>query len=128
MWRLVNSKRQKVLASSTHLVEIDLLRQGKPMPMEGGIETNYRILVSRSETRPKAALYGFNLRDNIPQFSLPLGSEDVEPWVDLQGLLHEIYDQGAYDLRLDYSRAIVPTLSEADAAWVDEVLRQQGLR
>jgi hypothetical protein len=48
--------------------------------------------------------------------------------VDLQGLFHEIYDQGAYDLRLDYSRAIVPALSEADAAWVDEVLRQQGLR
>jgi hypothetical protein len=122
------TKRQKVLASSTHLVEIDLLRQGKPMPMNGGIESNYRILVSRSDTRPKAALYGFNLRDEIPQFPLPLGSEDVEPWIDLQGLLHEIYDQGAYDLRLDYSRAIVPALSDADAAWLDEVLRQQGLR
>jgi hypothetical protein len=121
------TKRQKVLASSTHLVEIDLLRQGKPMPMEGGIESHYRILVSRSESRPKAALYGFNIRDSIPQFPLPLG-EDVEPWVDLQGLLHEIYDQGAYDLRLDYSRLTVPALSEADSAWVDEVLRQQGLR
>jgi hypothetical protein len=59
-------------------------------------------------------LYGFNLRGKIPQFPLPLGSEDVEPLVDLQGLLHEIYDQGTYDLRLDYSRAIVPALSEAD--------------
>jgi hypothetical protein len=96
--------------------------------MEGGIESHYRILVSRSETRPKAALYGFNLRDSIPQFPLPLCPEDVEPCVDLQGLLHEIYDQGVYDLRLDYSRASVPALSEADAAWVDEVLRKQGLR
>ncbi|MEW6496992.1 MAG: DUF4058 family protein [Cyanobacteriota bacterium] len=122
------TKRQKVLASSTHLVEIDLLCQGKPMPMEEGIESHYRILVSCSETRPKAALYGFNLRDNIPQFPLPLSSEDTEAWVDLQGLLHEIYDQGAYDLRLDYSRAILPAVSEADAAWVDEVLREQGLR
>lgn len=122
------TKRLKVLGSSTHLVEIDLLRQGKPMPMEGGINSNYRILISRSATRPKASLYGFNLGDKIPQFPLPLGSEDVEPWVDLQGLLHEIYDQGAYDLRLDYSRSTVPALSEADAVWVDEVLRQQGLR
>ena len=71
-------------------------------------------------------MYAFNLRDNIHQFPLPLGSEDVEPWVDLQGLLHEIYAQAAYELRLDYIRAIVPALSEADAAWVDEVLRQQG--
>ncbi len=45
--------------------------------------------------------------------------------MDLQGLLHEIYDQDAYDFRLDYSRA-VPALSEADTAWVDEVLHQQG--
>ena len=82
-------------------------------------------------------MYGFNLRDNISQLPLPLGSEDVEPWVNLQGLLHEIYEQDAYDIRLDYNRAIasrcffgaiVPCLSEADAAWVDEVLRQQGLR
>jgi hypothetical protein len=65
---------------------------------------------------PKAALYGFNLRDNITQFLLPLGSEEVEPLVDLQGLLHEIYAQGAYDLRLYYIRAILPALSEADAA------------
>jgi hypothetical protein len=96
--------------------------------MEWGIDTNYRILVCRSETRSKAALYGFNLGDKISQFPLPLGSEDVEPWVDLRRSLHEIDHQGAYDLRLDYSRAIMPTLSEADAAWVDEVLRQQGLR
>jgi hypothetical protein len=122
------TKRQKVLASSTHLVEIDLLRQGKPMPMEGAVESNYRLLVSRSETRPKAALYGFNLRANIPQFPLPLGSEDIEHWMDLQGVLHEIYDQGAYALRLDYSRSTLPALSEADAAWIDEVLRQQGLK
>ena len=35
---------------------------------------------------------------------------------------------GAYDLRLDYSRATVPAVTEADSAWVDEVLREQGLR
>lgn len=122
------TKRQKVFASDTNLVEIDLLRQGKPMPMEGAIETHYRIVVSRSETRPKAALYGFNLQDEIPKFPLPLRAKDVEPLVNLQGLLHEIYDQGSYDLRLDYSRAIVPALSEVDAAWVDGVLREQGLR
>ncbi len=61
----------------------------------------------------------------------------IFPSVDLQGLLNEIYDQGAYELRLDYSRAItspcpfgaiVPAVSEVDAAWVDEVLREQGLR
>ena len=123
------TKRQKILGSSTHLVEIDLLRQGEAMPVLNlAIASHYRILVSRSETRPKAQLYAFNLRDIIPQFSLPLQPGDAEPILDLQRLLHEIYDQGSYDLRINYSNCPVPALSETDAAWVDEVLRQQGLR
>lgn len=123
------TKRQSVLGSCTHLVEIDLLRQGKPMPILSPIvESDYRILVSRSDTRPKAELYAFNLPDRIPQFSLPLRSQSAEPLVDLQKLVHEIYEQGGYDLRLDYNREAVPTLSQTDAAWVDEVLREQGLR
>ncbi|BAZ08254.1 hypothetical protein NIES4071_00590 [Calothrix sp. NIES-4071] len=45
--------RQSVFSSSTHLVEIDLLRQGKPMPiLSPKVESNYRVLVSRSDTRP----------------------------------------------------------------------------
>jgi hypothetical protein len=123
------TKRQSVFSSSTHLVEIDLLRQGKPMPiLSPKVESNYRILVSRSNTRPKAEFYAFNLPDRIPQFPLPLRSEDTEPVVDLQRLVHEIYDQGGYDLRLDYSRLPSPNLSETDAAWVDRVLQEQGLR
>ena len=123
------TKRQKVLGSSSHLVEIDLLRQGKPMPiLEGEIKSDYRILISRSDTRPKAELYRFNLREMIPQFPLPLRSEDTEPWLNLQRLLHEIYDQGSYDLRLDYSLSPQPALSETDQTWVEEILQQQGIK
>ncbi|NJP09147.1 MAG: DUF4058 family protein [Leptolyngbyaceae cyanobacterium RU_5_1] len=43
-------KRQQVLNSRTHLVEIDLLREGEPLPvMENLVQSDYRILVSRSE-------------------------------------------------------------------------------
>lgn len=123
------TKRQSVLGSCTHLVEIDIYRQGKPMPiLSPKVESDYRILVSRSDKRPKAELYAFNLPDRIPQFSLPLHLQNAEPLVDLQRLVHEIYDQGGYDLRLDYSREPMPTLSQNNAAWVDSVLREQGLR
>ncbi|MUG92506.1 DUF4058 family protein [Scytonema sp. UIC 10036] len=87
-----------------------------------------RLWDNRSDTRPKAELYAFNLRDRIPPFSLPLRSENAEPLVDLQKLVHEIYEQGGYDLRLDYNREPTPALSQTDAAWVNEVLRKQGLR
>ena len=123
------SKRQKLLDSRTHLIEIDLLRQGKALPMNGqAITSHYRILVSRSSERPQADLYGFNLQQEIPVFPLPLKPEDTEPLINLQELLHRLYDQGSYDLAINYHTELKPSLSQADAAWVDQVLREQGLR
>jgi Protein of unknown function (DUF4058) len=116
--RQYEAKRQKLLTTTANLVEIDLLRQWLAMPVSGGIETHYRILVSRSEQRPKADLFAFNLTDAIPTFALPLLAGDAEPIVDLKALLETIYDQGSYDLRLDYATIPAPKLSEADRAWV----------
>lgn len=93
------------------------------MPVySNGVQSNYRILVSRENYRPQADLYTFNLRDPIPSFPIPLRSEDNEPIVDLQALINQAYDQGSYDLRIDYSRELVPPLSEGDAAWADALL------
>ncbi len=71
-------KRQQVLSSLSHLVEIDLLRDGEPLPvLEVPGYTDYRILVSRSDTRPIADLYAFNLPDLIPLFPIPLSPDRV---------------------------------------------------
>lgn len=122
-------KRLQVLGSSTHLVEVDLLRMGEPLPFYGNnIESQYRILISRGDCRPHADLYAFNLQEVIPSFSLPLRTEDTEPVIDLQALLNEIYEIASYDLVMDYSREAVPQLLESDAAWADTLLREQGLR
>jgi len=122
-------KRQKILGSATHLVEIDLLRKWQPMPiLNEEIQSNYRILVSASQGRPQAEIYGFNLPDPIPPFPLPLRSGDAEPIVNLQALLNDIYDQSSYDLAIDYRRDPVPALSDEEAVWASEWLRQQGLR
>lgn len=122
-------KRNKVLGSSTHLVEIDLLRRGQPMPVyHSNIPTHYRILVSRGDRRPQADLYTFNLPDAIPSFPLPLKSEDSEPVVDLQLLLSNIYDQASYDLAIDYTQEPVPPLLEKDRVWVNTWLTDRQLR
>ena len=101
-------KRLHVLATATHLVEIDLLRAGEPMPMStrGQIVTSdYRLLISRAEHRPCAVLLPFTVRDPIPSFRLPLQPDDPEPLVDLNHVLHVLYDRAGYDLRLDYGAA-----------------------
>jgi len=126
---MYEEKREKIFASRTNLVEIDLLRSWQPLPVFGNdFEASYGILVSRGNQRPMADLYLFNLENPISLFPLPLRSGDVEPIVDLQALLNGVYDRAAYDFRIDYSSEIVPPLSEADAIWADTLLRERGLR
>jgi hypothetical protein len=126
--RKYEEKRHKILGSLTNLVEIDLLRQGQPLPMSGdSIAHDYRILVSRVSDRPRADLYGFNLRDSIPIFPIPLcdriDSSETEPTLNLKQILDEIYDLGGYDLMVDYSLSLTPALSESDRNWANEILR-----
>lgn len=119
----------EVLASRTHLVEIDLVRVGEPMPLMGdGRDSAYRMLVSRGDCRPNATLYAFGVRQSIPPFSLPLKPTDQEPTVDLGQILHDLYDRASYDLRLDYKGDPDPPLPTADAVGADELLSQKGLR
>jgi hypothetical protein len=127
--RLYEDKRMEVLASTTHLVEIDLVRAGEPMPITGyGSASDYRILVSRGDCRPNATLYAFGVRQPIPLFSLPLKPGDQEPTVDLGRILQDLYDRASYDLRLNYTGDPDPPLPSVEVAWADQLLRQKGLR
>ncbi|MGF1496535.1 MAG: DUF4058 family protein [Elainellaceae cyanobacterium] len=108
-------KRQRVLASFTHLVEIDLLRAGKPMPVQSlPPEADYRILVSRGDRRPTAQLYAFTLRDPIPNFPLPLKAGDPDLLVDLNPILDGVYERAGFDLRIDYDQPLQPALAQDD--------------
>ena len=124
------SKRERVLGSSTHLVEIDLLRAWQSMTMyTDAAQSHYRILVSRGDCRPMADLYQFNLQDDaIPAFPLPLRTGDPEPILAVQKLLERIYERGAYDLKLDYTAEPTPPLSDRDRAWIEALLISKGLR
>jgi hypothetical protein len=123
------AKRELVLGSETHWVEIDLLRQWEPMPIEGqAVVSNYRILVSESSDRPRADLYAFNVMDQIPVFGLPLGVGDGSVAVDLRALLDGIYEQSGYDLVIDYGEPPVPPLSAGEMDWAEGWLRSLGLR
>jgi hypothetical protein len=110
-------KRRQIMMSQTHLVEIDLLRGGEALPMTGAIESDYRILVSTSEHRPKAQLYAFNLRQVIPTIAVPL-NDTATVSLDLQPLLHRVYDKARFELAIDYQQALSPRLSEQDTGWI----------
>ena len=90
--------------------------------MLGVTKTDYRILVSRSDERPDADLYGFNLQDTIPSFPVPLRWGEMEPVIDLQKLINEIYERARFDLAIDYSQPLKPALPPEQQTWAREVL------
>ena len=116
-------KRQQILGSMSHLVEIDLLRGDEPMAMKGVDSiADYRIVVSQHERRPIADLYAFTLREEIPKFLLPLKEPSEATTVDLQSIVSGIYDRGGYIIRIDYKQPVPPpALSEIDRQWVEEL-------
>ncbi len=119
-------KRNNVLASGAHFVEIDLLRAYAPLPLRWLGESqpsHYRILVSRANQRPRAELYPFNVREPLPLFQLPLRANDDEPVIDLGLLLREMYDRANYDLTIDYGVEPEPPLSDEDAGWARELVK-----
>lgn len=123
------NKREKILSSRTNLVEIDLLVQGEPPPLiEDNVNTHYRMIVSRSASRPIADLYAFNLTEKIPTIPLPLVPGEKELTIDLQMLLDAVYDRSGYDYFIDYQQSVDLSLSEEDINWIDSQLREKGLR
>ncbi len=116
------SKRQRILASQTHLVEIDLLRGGEPLPMVGALSSLYRIIVSRSQQRPQAELYPFGLRQPLPTIAIPLLAGDAEPQLAMQPILAQVYRRGRYHQAIDYTQAPLPPLASLEAEWVKTLL------
>jgi hypothetical protein len=122
-------KRLLVLARPVHLVEIDLLRAGEPMPLGGAVpRSDYRILVSPWERRPSADLFAFGVNQPIPVIGVPLLPGDDPVTLDVGVLVHSVFDRGQYGLRIDYRQEPEPRLSADAAAWADRLLRAAGLR
>ena len=123
------AKRAEVRSSTAHLVEIDLLRAGPPMPVIGDTPRGcYRIIVANGRLRPQADLYAFGIREPIPEFVLPLAPGSPGIGVDLNPVLRHIYAHGSYNMLVDYGQEPEPPLSDDDRIWLDGLLQAQGLR
>jgi hypothetical protein len=109
------TKRAEIISGQAHFVEIDLLRGWERMPFAEDITCDYCVLVSRYEERPAGGFWPIRLRDSLPRIRIPLLGGDTEPVLDLQTILHTLYDRGGYD-RFLYESQPDPPLSDEDAA------------
>jgi hypothetical protein len=115
-------KRGRLLASSVHVIEIDLLRGGPRLPFASALpECDYYALVSRMEKRPRADLWPIHLRDPLPTIPIPLRDPDPDARLNLQAVLHHVYDAARYANYI-YEGALQPGLKAEDVTWAQAFL------
>jgi hypothetical protein len=100
-------KREQILQSAVHLVEIDLLLKGERLPtVEPLPEADYYAFVSRSEYRPAVEVYYWRRDERMPTIPIPLLREDGALSLDLQAVYEETYARARYDARLADTDAV----------------------
>ena len=127
-YREYQTKRDTILRSQTHLVELDLLRGGMRMPTKHRKPAaDYYAIVSNADRRPRASLTHWTIRDRLPTLPIPLKRPDPDVPLDLQAALTTVYDRARYQLSLDYRAELSPPLlNEQDRFWVGEIVDVRG--
>ena len=120
-------KKLATLESSTHLVEIDLLRRGtrvvdfSEQQLEAIGPFDYLVTVNRFQPgRTQYEIIPRQLRKRLPKFGIPLVAPDADVALDLQSALDDVYKDGSYMLRIHYERPCSPTLDAEDQSWAGE--------
>jgi len=124
-------KQMEVLNSPTHLVEIDLLREGEhtvAVPeafMRDAEPFDYLAAVVRKPKRLTYELYPFTLAERMPDLDIPLLPDDPDVKLPLQAAFDRAYDNGAYANVIDYSRQLAPR----EWAWAQALIaaRAEGV-
>ncbi len=124
-------KRASALHGGLHWVEIDLLRGGErpgiPMPLPHA--ANYLCYVAQATPLGwNHLVYAWRLRDRLPMLPIPLLGAD-QARLDLGACFASAYDRIAADEEVDYNGPPPPPpLGKGNVTWIDQLLRQQGLR
>jgi hypothetical protein len=127
-------KQSELLASQTHLIEIDLLLQGehtaappKVRLLEQG-DWDYLVSLHRGGQVRRFEIWPIPLRERLPRIRVPLMESDPDVVLDLQAVFDRCYDEGPYTRGLNYDRELPALLKQADAEWAQALLRERGLR
>lgn len=122
-------KKNEILATPVNWVEIDLLRSGLPSVVNPPLRPcDYRVMISRGNDRYNAHYWPISVRRPLPVIGIPLRKKDADVPLDLGAVLNTAYDNGAYELSVDYTKPPVPPLRGEDAKWANKLLRTKGLR
>ena len=122
-------KRREVMNSSSHFVEIDLLREGDHLHTRELLPpAEYYVHVSRKDRRPKGYVWPIRLPQRLPVIGIPLKEGDPDAKLDLQEVLATAYERAAYDLQVNYHAEPTPRLTTEFAEWANVLLTSKAMR
>jgi len=120
------SKRNEFLSSSSHLVELDLLRGGERLPVVGKLPRgDCYAIVSRSYRRPRCSVYAWTMTDKLPTIPIPLKRGEADAEVSLQEIFDIVWERARYDLSLNYNKPPEPPFNATESEWA-KTLRPTG--
>ena len=120
---------RRFLDSSVHLLEVDLLRKGRRVPMEEKLPlAPYFVFLSRADQVLLTDVWPIALDQPLPVVPVPLLAGEDDARLDLQRALVMVYDEYGLNYMISYSKPPDVPLAPEQAAWVDQHLRAAGLR
>jgi hypothetical protein len=120
------TKQRETLHRDCHLVEIDLLRRGRPVVamarwrVEEFRPFDYLVTVNRWPARKRFEVYDWRVRERLPVITVPLAEPDPDVLLDLQAVLEKTYWEGRYFRVVRYDEPCVPNLTPEDQSWATE--------
>jgi hypothetical protein len=127
-------KRKRVLKTASHLLEIDLLRQGGRIPLSEPLpEAPYFVFLGRgapfylylphATNQPCTEIWPIGFQDPLPTVPVPLSLGDADVLLNLQLALTTLYDRMAYRWLVDYQRPPEVALPPEIVPWAEERVR-----
>jgi hypothetical protein len=120
------AKWNQYLASRVNLVEIDLLRAGERLPLGDPVPVlrDYYVMTCRAAEMPRAGFWSFGVRDPMPDIPVPLDADAPDVTLPLRTCFDRAYDEGRYTAKIKYAQPMHHPLSDPDAEWARELLRE----
>jgi hypothetical protein len=123
-WYQYERKRKVFLEGHANLVEIDLLRGGRRLPMaQPWPDSPYCVMVLRREFAPRCKVWRAEYRSPLPDIPIPLAPPDAPLELSLQPLVDGVYHRSRYASEIDYALPLRPPPAAAEGAWIEERIR-----
>ena len=88
----------------------------------------YLVAVRRRGDDDRTEGYPFALARPLPRIGVPLLPPDPDVVLDMQAVFTRTYDAAAYGDVIDYTEPPPVPLPPGEAAWMDALLREKGMR